>query len=104
MASKDLAIGQAIEMIRLKVASENLNKFLEGRKEVDGFVSQLNGYVGTEIVKVNANEYLMLIRWKSEAAVKEAQKITETASIISNWIKETSEFVSFETTVSVYEH
>lgn len=104
MASKDLIIGQAIEMIRLKVASENVNKFLEGRKLVDDFVAQLNGYVGTEIVKVDTNEYLMLIRWENEAAVKEAQKITDTASIITNWINETSEFVSFETTVSVYEH
>lgn len=104
MTTKDVELGQAVEMIRLKVIPENVDKFLAGRKLVDDFVSQLNGYVGTEILKVNANEYLMLIRWKNEAVVKEAQKITETASIITNWINETSEFVSFETTVSVYEH
>lgn len=104
MANKDVELGQAVEMIRLKVSPENVDKFLEGRKLVDNFVSTLNGYVSTEILKINTYEYLMLIRWKNEAIVKEAQKITETASIISNWINETSEFVSFETTVSVYEH
>ena len=41
MANKDLELGQAVEMIRLKVIPENVDKFLEGRKLVDNFVSTL---------------------------------------------------------------
>ncbi len=77
---------------------------MEGRIKVDEFVSTLKGYVGTEILKVNEDEFLMLIRWDSEEAVREVQKITETASIISDWINKTAEFVAFETSISKYEN
>ncbi len=57
--------------------------FLEGGIKVNEFASTLKGYVGTEILKANEEEFLMLIRWESEEAFKKAQKITETASVIS---------------------
>jgi len=101
---KNLKVGQAVELIRLKVLPENVEAFLQGRVKVDEFVSTLKGYVGTEILKINEDEFLMLIRWDSEEAVREVQKITETASIISDWINKTAQFVAFETSISKYEN
>lgn len=101
---KNLKVGQAIELIRLKVLPENIEAFLEGRAKVDEFVSMLKGYIGTEILKANEEEFLMLIRWESEEAVRDAQKITETASVISDWINKTAQFIAFETSISNYEN
>jgi antibiotic biosynthesis monooxygenase (ABM) superfamily enzyme len=101
---KNLNVEQAVELIRLKVLPENVAAFLEGRAKVDEFASTIKGYVGTEILKANEIEYLMLIRWESEEAVKEAQKITATSSLISDWINQTAQFVAFETSISKYEH
>mgnify|MGYP005853181937 CR=1 FL=1 len=80
---KHLQVGQAVELIRLKVVAENTEAFLQGRAQVDAFVSGIKGYIGTEILKLAEEEYLMLIRWESEEAVREDQKITESASVIS---------------------
>ncbi len=101
---KNLNVEQAVELIRLKVLPENVAAFLEGRAKVDEFASTIKGYVGTEILKANETEYLMLIRWESEEAVKAAQKITATSSIISDWINQTAQFVAFETSTSKYKH
>ena len=95
---------QAVELIRLKVLPENVEAFLQGRVKVDEFASTIKGYVGTEILKANEDEFLMLIRWESEEAVKNAQKITATASIISDWINDTAQFIAFETTISKYKN
>ena len=101
---KNLKVGQAVELIRLKVLPKNVEVFLEGRVKADELVSTIKGYVGTEILKTNEEEFLMLIRWESEKAVTSAQKITETASIISDWINKTAQFVAFETSISIYEN
>lgn len=101
---KNLKVGQAVELIRLKITPENVAAFLEGRQKVDAFVSTIKGYIGTEIVKVSKEEFLMLIRWDNEEAVREAQKITETANVISEWIYATAQFISFETSISMYEN
>ena len=101
---KHLQVGQAVEIIRLKVLPENVEAFLQGRLVVDKFVSTLEGYVGTEILQANETEFVMLIRWDSEAAVVAAQKITESASVISEWITGTSQFLSFETSIVQYEN
>lgn len=101
---KNLRVGQAVELIRLKVLPENVSVFQQERVKVDEFVSKINGYVGTEILKVSEEEFLMLIRWDSEEAVRAAQKITETAPIISDWISRTAQFVAFETSISKYEN
>jgi len=101
---KNLKVGQAVEIIRLKVLPENVEAFLQGRVKVDEFASTLKGYVGTEILKVNEEEFLMLIRWDSEEAVRDAQKITATASVIADWINKTAQFIAFETSISKYEH
>jgi heme-degrading monooxygenase HmoA len=83
---------------------EKVEEFLQGRVKVDEFASTIKGYVGTEILKANEEEFLMLIRWDSEEAVRDAQKITSTASIISDWINKTAQFVAFETSMSAYEN
>lgn len=101
---KNLKVGQAVELIRLKVLPENVEAFLQGRVKVDEFASTIKGYVGTEILKANEEEFLMLIRWDSEEAVRDAQKITATASVISDWIDKTAQFVAFETSISKYEN
>ncbi|NIJ52935.1 antibiotic biosynthesis monooxygenase family protein [Dyadobacter arcticus] len=101
---KQLKVGQAIEVIRLKVIEENVAAFLDGRIKVDEFASAINGYVGTEILKITDSEFLMLIRWESEEAALEAQQITFNAPIITEWLNATSEFVSFDTGVSRYEN
>jgi heme-degrading monooxygenase HmoA len=77
---------------------------LQGRVKVDEFASTIKGYVGTEILKANEEEFLMLIRWDSEEAVRDAQKITATASVISDWINKTAQFVAFETSISKYKN
>lgn len=102
--NKNLSVAQAVELIRFKVAPEKVNAFIEGRKTVDAFTSTLNGYVGTELLKVNETEFMLVIRWADETSVREAQQITATATVISDWITQTAQFVSFETGVSVYEH
>lgn len=101
---KNQEIGQAVELIRLKVLPENVDAFLSGRVKVDEFAATLKGYVGTEILKANDVEFLMLIRWENEEAVREAQKITATASVISDWINKTANFVAFETSIVKYEN
>ena len=100
--SKDLKVGQYVELITLKVTAENENAFLDGRIKVDEFTSTLKGYMGTEILKVNPEEFLMLIRWDDEESVKEAQKITANSPVISDWLNRTAQFISFETTSSIY--
>jgi hypothetical protein len=50
------------------------------------------------------DEYLLVIRWDSDGSVREAQKMTTTASVISDWLGRTAQFVSFDTTFSVYQH
>lgn len=62
---KSFKIGHAVELIRFKVLPENVEAFLEGRIKVDEFTLTLKGYVGTEILKVNEHEFLMLVRWDS---------------------------------------
>lgn len=99
-----MKVGQAIELIRFRVSSENVEAFLKGRRQVDVFVSTLNGYVGTEILKINQEEFLILIRWENEEAVRDAQKITDKASIISDWINKTAQFITFETSLSEYKN
>jgi antibiotic biosynthesis monooxygenase (ABM) superfamily enzyme len=100
--NQETTLHQAIELIRLKVESSNVTHFLEGRKKVDEFVSTIEGHRGTEIVQVNDTEWLMMIRWESKEAVLAAQKITEQASVISDWINSTAQFVSFETSIVKY--
>jgi antibiotic biosynthesis monooxygenase (ABM) superfamily enzyme len=101
---KKVKVGQAVEFIRLKVSSENVQAFLAGRVAIDTFASKIKGYVSTEILTMNGEEFVILIRWDSEEAVKEAQKITTGASIISDWIQTTAQFISFETYISKYEN
>lgn len=100
---RDIKVGQALEVIRLKVAPEKVESFLRVRAEVDKFTAGLKGFLGTEIVKVNDDEYLVLIRWQNEETVRAAQKITATADIITDWINEHATFISFETSISQYE-
>lgn len=102
--NKNLDAGQAVELIRFKVLPENTEAFLEGRREVDEFTGTLKGYVGTEILKLSNEEFLLLIRWENEQAVLNAQKITANAPVISNWISKTAQFVSFETSLVEYEN
>jgi antibiotic biosynthesis monooxygenase (ABM) superfamily enzyme len=100
--NKDSKVGQYVELIRLKVTAENKNAFLEGRVKVDEFTSTLPGYMETEILNINAEEFVILIRWKDEASVRDAQKITANSAVISDWLKRTAQFMAFETTNTVY--
>jgi antibiotic biosynthesis monooxygenase (ABM) superfamily enzyme len=102
--TKSININQAIELIRLKVMPENTEAFLEGRKAVDAFVGTLGGYIGTELIQISETDWLMQIRWADQASVEAAQKVTESASIISDWINKTSTFVSFDTAYVRYVH
>ncbi|MBC8042456.1 MAG: antibiotic biosynthesis monooxygenase [Rhizobacter sp.] len=90
------AVGQAIEIVRLKVSPENVTKFLEGRMKVDEFVHTIAGHIGTELVQLSEDTWLMIIRWRDKESVLAAQKITEQATVISDWLGSTSQFVSFE--------
>ena len=101
MTSK-LEVGQAVELIRLKVRPENILAFLQGRQKVDEFTSSLKGYIGTEILQLNDEEFLLLIRWDNESVVKDAQAITASVPVISEWLTKTAQFVSFETGIIKY--
>ena len=95
-------LNQAVEVIRLNVKPENKTAFLEGRAEVEKFTHTLQGHISTELISLGDQHWLMLIRWESEEAVQAAQKLTATASVISDWLTRTAEFVSFDTGISQY--
>lgn len=97
MTTNQPTVNQAVEIIRLRVLPENTAAFLEGRADVDQFTSTLAGYLSTELLQLGGDTWLMLIRWESAEAVQAAQKITATASVISDWLGRTAQFVAFDT-------
>ncbi len=92
-----ITINQAVEVIRLKVSPDNTDAFLAGRTEVEKFTGSLTGHVSTELLHLGEDNWLMLIRWESEEAVRAAQTLTATATVISDWLNRTAQFVSFDT-------
>lgn len=91
------ALDQAVEIIRLTVSPDNTAAFLAGRAEVEKFTGSLAGHLSTELLHLGGDNWLMLIRWESEEAVRAAQKQTATAPVISDWLNRTAKFVSFDT-------
>ncbi|RIV21633.1 hypothetical protein DYU11_19755 [Fibrisoma montanum] len=89
-------LDQVLEIIRFTVTPENTSAFLEGRAEVERFTGSLAGHVSTELLHLGGENWLMLIRWEDEAAVKAAQQQTATSPVITEWINQTAQFVSFE--------
>lgn len=102
--TKNLQPGQIVEIVKVNVSAENKASFLTKRKAVDAFVAGIPGYLGTEITQLNGNGFFIFIRWENEESVKNAQKITVDAPVISEWLSLVSEFISFETTIVQYEN
>lgn len=102
MRAAQPALQQAVEVIRLDVSPEKTTAFLEGRAEVEKFTTTLPGHLSTELLHLGGEHWLMLIRWESEEAVRTAQKLTETAPVISDWLRQTARFVSFNTGIVQY--
>jgi antibiotic biosynthesis monooxygenase (ABM) superfamily enzyme len=98
-----MPLGEAVEMIRVKVAKDKAEQFLSERAGVDAALREVGGHVGTEIVQVGEEDFVFLIRWVDEAAVRAAQVITEKLPAISTWLERAeARFVSFETSVVRY--
>ncbi len=97
MTTYQPTVNQTVEIIRLRVSPENTTAFLEGRAEVEKFTGSLAGHLSTELLHLGGDTWLMLIRWESEEAVQAAQKLTATASVISDWLGRTAQFVAFDT-------
>lgn len=102
MHASQPALQQAVEVIRLNVSSDKTTAFLEGRAVVETFTGSLAGHVATELLHLGGESWLMLIRWENQQAVQAAQKLTETAPIISDWLSQTAQFVSFATGIVEY--
>ncbi|MDX2211757.1 MAG: hypothetical protein SFY66_00585 [Oculatellaceae cyanobacterium bins.114] len=100
--NKTIETNQVIELIRFEVAPQLADSFLESRSQVDEFVKTLNGHIATEITHVNETEWLMLIRWADDVALKAAQVQTASAAVINEWISRHATFISAETLVVKY--
>ena len=90
-------VAQAIEIIKLKVASENVEQFISTRHIANKAVSALTGFVSSELCQLNDEDWVLFIRWENMQVVREAQKITENMQEISDWVATAKSFISFDT-------
>ncbi|MBC7887297.1 MAG: antibiotic biosynthesis monooxygenase [Ferruginibacter sp.] len=90
-------VGNHIEIIRFKVKPTIANDFVAARERVDEEVRQIDGFLGSELCRLNEETWVIFIRWENAVKTKAAQKITETSPSISAWIAIADQFISFET-------
>lgn len=93
---------QTLELIRFQVAAESVDQFLRDRVPVDDYLQTLGGFEGSELTQLGETDWLAIVHWTNHDAFLAAQKITATASVISDWIAIADRFVSFETAVVHY--
>jgi len=91
------SIGNNIEIIRFKVNPEKSAAFVAAREQADKDVSNINGFIGSELCRLDEENWVIFIRWKNSASTKAAQQITESLQSITDWIAIAEQFVSFET-------
>jgi antibiotic biosynthesis monooxygenase (ABM) superfamily enzyme len=91
---------QSIEVVRFRVAPEAAARFIAERQHADAALQKLNGYLGSELAQGNANNWVLIVRWASNADVQAAQNQTLAPpglADVNAWIALASEVVSFET-------
>jgi heme-degrading monooxygenase HmoA len=94
--------GNVIEMIRFKVNPARVKEFLAVREQVDQEVQKIDGFLGSELCRLDEDNWIILIRWKDAAKTAAAQTITAQLQSITDWIGIAEQFVSFETAEVVY--
>jgi hypothetical protein len=88
---------QAVELIRFEVAEDRVAQFIGDRAGVDEALTSLAGFLGSELINVSGDQWLLIVRWNSREDALAAQKVTAGMEIISNWIGIANKFVSFDT-------
>lgn len=87
---------QIVEVVRLRVSPEHVERFVAERPAVDAAVQSLGGFAGSELIHVEAEEWMLMVYWNTRADVEAAQKVTRDIQIISDWIA-LGTFISFTT-------
>jgi quinol monooxygenase YgiN len=90
-------MNQRVEVIRVRVSEENADEFVRRRPAVDADVRALAGCLGSQVIHVVGDEWLVLVYWDSQETVEAAQQITAGMTIITDWLKLASQFISFHT-------
>lgn len=85
-----------VEIIRFRVSAANAAAFLAARLEANRFLqANTSGFQGVQVIQESDDNWLVLIHWADEAAMRAAQAITETAPVISAFVATSDAFVSF---------
>jgi hypothetical protein len=90
----------AVEIVRLEMPAEQAERFVLLRAQADAALARFDGFVGTELLRLGDQDWLLLVRWTSLAAASAAQQITLAAPglpEINAWVALARQVRSFET-------
>ncbi|MDX1994771.1 MAG: antibiotic biosynthesis monooxygenase [bacterium] len=90
-------MNQAVELIRFRVTEPHVNDFLSRRAAVDEALRSFEGFLGSELIQVSGEQWLLIVRWQNREAAVAAQAVTTNMTVITDWINIADEFLSFDT-------
>ncbi len=89
-----------VEVVRLKVDAQAVERFKQGRRAADEALRRFDGFLGSELLAGADGQWVLLVRWASLSAVQAAQAVTLARPglpEIEAWVGTARELLSFDT-------
>lgn len=90
----------SIEVVRFRVAAEQAARFVSERAGADCALVPFAGFLGSELAQIDAEHWVLIVRWASPEHAAAAQRVTLSAAspaALTAWIALATEVIGFET-------